>query len=93
MDEGFDFEDVLGYLKEGRRIAREGWNGKDMYLVMVWADQYEINKTVSIEWGENAPEKLPWIGMKTAQNGFVPWLASQTDLLATDWRILEDNEV
>lgn len=28
---------------------------------------------------------LPWIGMKTADNGFVPWLASQTDILAHDW--------
>lgn len=31
---------------------------------------------------------LPWIGMKTADNKFVPWLASQTDVLAEDWMIL-----
>lgn len=31
---------------------------------------------------------LPWIGMKTADNKFVPWLASQTDLLAHDWEVL-----
>lgn len=30
----------------------------------------------------------PWIGMKTADDGFVPWLASQTDLLAEDWEIV-----
>ena len=31
---------------------------------------------------------LPWIGMKTADNGFVPWLASQTDVLANDWQVV-----
>ncbi len=31
---------------------------------------------------------LPWIGMKTADDGFVPWLASQTDILAEDWEIV-----
>jgi hypothetical protein len=34
-------------------------------------------------------ELLPWIGMKTADNKFVPWLASQTDILAEDWEIVE----
>ena len=31
---------------------------------------------------------LPWVGMKTADGGFVPWLASQTDVLAEDWQIV-----
>jgi hypothetical protein len=31
---------------------------------------------------------LPWIGMHTADNCFVPWLASQTDLLANDWNVV-----
>ena len=34
-------------------------------------------------------EGLPWIGMKTADDKFVPWLASQTDILAEDWEVLE----
>lgn len=37
---------------------------------------------------ETRPALLPWIGMKTADDGFVPWLASQTDLLAEDWAIV-----
>ena len=32
---------------------------------------------------------LPWIGMKTADDTFVPWLASQTDMLAEDWEVVE----
>ena len=34
------------------------------------------------------PEVAPWIGMKTADNKFVPWLASQTDILAEDWEVV-----
>lgn len=34
-------------------------------------------------------QTLPWIGMKTAQDQFVPWLASQTDILADDWSVVE----
>jgi hypothetical protein len=32
---------------------------------------------------------IPWVGMKTADNKFVPWLASQTDILSEDWQIIE----
>jgi hypothetical protein len=34
-------------------------------------------------------KKLPWIGMRTVDHGFVPWLASQTDMLAEDWTVVE----
>lgn len=42
--------------------------------------------TLDDEYGATA---LPWIGMKTADNKFVPWLASQTDMLAEDWAVIE----
>ena len=32
---------------------------------------------------------LPWIGMKTVDDKFVPWLASQTDVLSEDWGVVE----
>lgn len=38
--------------------------------------------------GEPSLGLLPWIGMKTADNNFVPWLASQTDILAEDWEVV-----
>lgn len=72
-------------LKAGKRVARAGWNGKGMWLAMVGDGHYDVGiKTV----GECA--LLPWIGMKTADGKFVPWLASQTDVLAEDWQIVAD---
>ena len=78
-----NFGDALAALKAGQRIARAGWNGTGMWLRLVTAD----------DWGTSAVDLppgtrlLPWIGMKTADGGFVPWLASQTDVLADDWSV------
>ena len=83
--ETLDFGDAIRALKDGKRVARAGWNGKGMWLGMVLGYDYNPNK------GNYALgcEKLPWIGMKTADNSFVPWLASQTDMLADDWVVVE----
>lgn len=86
-----NFGHALQILKSGGRVAREGWNGKSMWLIYIPAAQWaavEVNaETGPI--GRTIPmERLPWIGMKTADNKFVPWLASQTDLLAEDWEIV-----
>lgn len=68
---------ALKILKCGGRVCRLGWNGRDMWLDLVPADKYTA---LNIHNG-----LLPWIGIKTADSHFVPWLASQTDLLAEDW--------
>ncbi len=68
-------------LRAGKIVSREGWNGKGMYLRLIRSGEYLIPETSS-------RDLLPWIGMKTADNKFVPWLASQTDILANDWCIL-----
>lgn len=78
---GLNFGDALCALKAGGRVAREGWNGKGMWLKLVPTD---LAGKISFE--HEALDALPWIGMKTADEKFVPWLASQTDMLATDWR-------
>ena len=79
----FNFGEAIKYLKRGFKVARKGWNGKGMYLRYV--DPY-LDKTYKVTECEPIDGTLlPYIGMKTAQNGFVPWLASQTDMLAEDW--------
>jgi len=72
MDDKMTFQLALTFLKEGRSVAREGWNGKGMWIALQRPD-------------ENSKMTLPYIYMKTAQGGLVPWLASQTDILAEDW--------
>lgn len=86
----FDFEIALFLLKKGHRVARAGWNGKGMWLALVRPaseNDAPSYKPVYMAGGEEIVglTRLPWIGMRTADNGFVPWLASQTDMLAEDW--------
>lgn len=70
--ESFDFAQALAILKEGGKVSRSGWNGKGMWIC--------LQRPV-----EHSKMNLPYIYMSTAQGDFVPWLASQSDLLAEDW--------
>lgn len=72
---------ALEQLKEGKRVCRAGWNGKGMWLMLVPAHSW----TSALQLVENSCRRLPFIAMKTADDGIVPWLASQTDVLAEDW--------
>jgi hypothetical protein len=77
-----NFGEALELLNEGRRVARSGWNGKGMWLELVFGATFGPG-------AGQAPIRLePFIVMKTAQETFVPWLASQTDVLAADWEAL-----
>lgn len=74
------FGEALEALKQGAKVSREGWNGKGMWLCL-------------IPHSNNSWHGFPMqdcIGMKTADNKMQPgWLASQADMLAEDWCIVE----
>lgn len=70
-----NFSDALLELKAGGIVARDGWNGKGMYIEAQFPD-------------EHSKMTLPYISMRTVQGDLVPWLASQTDLLSEDWEII-----
>jgi hypothetical protein len=79
-----DFSQALKGLKAGHRATRRGWNGKGMWIAFI----------SGIKLNTNAGEitMAPFIVMKTAPDArgneaIVPWLASQTDLVAEDWDI------
>lgn len=80
---GLTFGLAIEALKKGHRVARSGWNGKGMWLALV---KKEVADKVAFEFA--ALDAGPWIGMKTADEKFVPWLASQTDMLAEDWAVV-----
>lgn len=61
-------------MKKGEKVARAGWNGRNMWL--------------AYQPPQPAERKLPYIYMSTVQGELVPWLASQTDLLADDWAVV-----
>lgn len=76
-----DFGTALHLMELGERVQREGWNSKNMWLIYIEADQYELKAWKYF----NATEQLPFIALKTADNKIVPWTISQSDALATDW--------
>ena len=74
MSEGIGW--AIEQMRYGSKVQRAGWNGKNMWLALQLPDA-------------NSKMTLPYIYIKTADNKLVPWLASQTDILATDWSIVE----
>ena len=76
-----DFGSALNELKAGNKVQRDGWNGKGLWLELQRPD-------------EHSKMTLPYIFMsypddaKTTPGARVPWLASQTDMLAEDWQIV-----
>lgn len=94
-DDEMDFGDALVRLKDGYRITRNGWNGNGMWLTLspgcealrpdrIWSEQIQDHANLH---GGTASFR-PYIMMLTAQGDFVPWVASQTDILADDWQVL-----
>jgi hypothetical protein len=71
-----NFGQAIQALKDGKKVSRNGWNGKNMWLALQVPDA-------------NSKMSLPYIYMFTADAKLVPWLASQTDILAEDWGIVE----
>ena len=61
--------------KQGKKVARSGWNGKGMWLLLQLPD-------------EHSKMGLPYIYLKTVDGEFVPWLASQQDIFSEKWDVL-----
>ena len=75
-------------LKKGFKVCRTVWNGKGMFLYYVPENSYPTQTQVAKEtFGKLVPYSA-YIAMKTAQNNVVPWIASQTDVLADDWLVI-----
>ena len=83
------FGDALEAMKQGERVARHGWNGKDMYIFIAFEPDFVTDADISELDGKEV-EVGDVICMKTAQDSFqLGWLASQADMLAEDWYIVE----
>lgn len=88
-----NFEWALSMLKQGLLVRRIGWNGKDAFLYLVHGSSFKVNRTPLLGIYSEGTEinYAPHIDMRTQNGECVPWLASQTDILADDWKIA-DNE-
>lgn len=84
-----DFSEALKLVKAGEAIARKGWNAKDQYVYLVPANKYQaVTDVARLQFGNFVPYRA-YLAIKTVQNDVVPWLASQSDLLAEDWLVVD----
>lgn len=76
MEPDYGIGYAIEQLQTGKKVTREGWNSPGQYLMLQIPD-------------ENSKMTLPYIYITTVQGDLVPWLASQTDILAQDWEVVE----
>ena len=95
-----NFGQAIEELKQGKKVARQGWNGKGMWVVLMPAlylhpyntqdTMRKVNDRTAKHIGEDKPlDSQPYIAMSTAEGQWQPgWLASQADMLAEDWVVV-----
>lgn len=84
------FSEALERVKGGERACRAGWNGKGMFIFLVPGSTFQVNRPplLGIYPEGTTINYHAHVDMKTADGKVVPWLCSQTDMLADDWMIL-----
>ncbi len=88
--EGMSFGVALNALKLGSKVARSGWNGKNMFIFLVPGSEFKVNRAPLLGIYPVGTEVSyhSHVDMKTADGQIVPWICSQTDMLAEDWEIV-----
>jgi hypothetical protein len=78
-----DFSDALLMLRSGRRVARSGWNAPFQFVHLAEPGNLVI--------GANGQQAVlrPFLMLHTAQDEWVPWTVSQSDVLGDDWGVTE----
>ena len=83
-----NFGKAIEALKAGKKVARKGWNGKTQYIELASNISYlnANNEVVNCEHDAIGNKAIAFVGTSGVQMG---WLASQADMLAEDWEIIE----
>ena len=86
-----DFGEVIKALKKGKKLQREGWNGKNQYIELATRISYKNpnGEIINAEHEAIGNKAIAFIGTSGVQLG---WLASQADMLAEDWKIVEEEK-
>lgn len=86
MQERMNFGEAIIAMKEGKQVAREGWNGKGQYIELATNISYKNAKGEIVNANHDAigNQAVAFVGTSGVQLG---WLASQADMLANDWVI------
>lgn len=83
-----DFGNAIKLLKEGKKLQRKGWNGKNQYIELATNISYTNidGNVINAEHDAIGNKAIAFVGTSGVQMG---WLASQADMLAEDWQIIE----
>lgn len=83
-----DFGSAIKAIKEGKKASREGWNGKSQYIELATCISYKNTAGDSVNVNHDAigNKAIAFVGTSGVQLG---WLASQADMLAEDWRLVD----
>ena len=89
-DLGMSFSEALNKIKQGEKLARAGWNGKDMFVFLVEGSRFEVNRKPLNEMFPTGTEVIyrPHIDMKAADGTIGVWAATMSDILTNDWVIV-----
>jgi hypothetical protein len=84
-----NFGEALAHIKAGGKACREGWNGKGMFIFLVPGSTFQVSRPPLLGIYPEGTTVVyhPHVDMKTADDRVVPWMCSQTDMLAEDWRV------
>ena len=86
-----NFGTALESIKKGKKVARQGWNGKGMFIFLVQGSTFEVNRPPLNQFYEEGTtvNYHAHVDLKSADGTIVPWNCSQADMLAEDWNIVE----
>lgn len=83
-----NFGEALNKAKEGKRIARAGWNGKNQFIFLATGVDFNVP---SFSFDASEYDVMDSMAIKTTNNVIqVGWLASQSDMLSNDWEVVSD---
>ena len=82
-----NFGEAITLLKAGHKLQRANWNGAGQWLYLIPESHWETTRGLEMLDGR------PWIGIKTVDDKFMPWVASQSDMLSEDWRIYVESDM
>lgn len=82
------FGEAIEYMKTGKQLQRDGWNGKNQYIELATSISYKNTQgeIINVEHEAIGNNAIAFVGTSGVQLG---WLASQADMLAEDWKIVE----
>lgn len=85
---GMTFGEAIENMKKGEKVARRGWNGKKQYIQLATGISYKTSQgeIVNCEHDAIGNKAIAFVGTSGVQMG---WLASQADMLAEDWELVE----